>query len=69
MYTIEERSYGLKITFDEMPSSEDLSTLSDVMKTQLREKIRKNNQKIVSLILTKNKDQQHISPMIYVFDS
>ena len=70
MYTIEERSYGLKITLEEMPNNEDLRALSAELKTQLRSRVRRQKERIISLIVRRNADGAADSaPMIYVFDA
>jgi hypothetical protein len=38
MYTIEERSYGVKITFDRIPSTEEFTDLADSLKQQQSKK-------------------------------
>jgi hypothetical protein len=72
MYTIEERSYGVKITFDRIPTSDEFVSLADSLKQQLRTRVRNKQERIVSLIVSRNTDKSTFAvalPMIYVFDA
>jgi hypothetical protein len=70
MYTIEERSYGVKITFDRIPSTEEFSTLADSLKKQLHGRNKNKQERIVSLIVSRDKTRSTLAlPMVYVFDA
>jgi hypothetical protein len=70
MYTIEERSYGVKITFDRIPSTDEFISLADSLKQQLRARVRDKKERIVSLIVSRDAAKSTLAlPMIYVFDA